>query len=99
MDRMAHQNTDQLTTPVGREISVDELSVRGRTAWLRSYSFVVALYIVTMAVTGAAFMGDTIGYADSILESKFFEFGHLLWFTLGWLARSEEHTSELQSRG
>ena len=83
---MAHQNTDQLTTPVGREISVDELSVRGRTAWLRSYSFVVALYIVTMAVTGAAFMGDTIGYADSILESKFFEFGHLLWFTLGWLA-------------
>ncbi|HEY1266903.1 MAG TPA: hypothetical protein VGH16_06575 [Candidatus Binatia bacterium] len=31
-------------------------------------------------------MGDTIGYADSILESKFFEFGHLLWFFIGWLA-------------
>ncbi|HKA33239.1 MAG TPA: hypothetical protein VKH64_08510 [Candidatus Binatia bacterium] len=83
---MSHPDTDHFTTSVGRELAVDELGARGHTAWLRSYGFVIALYAAISVVTGAAFMGDTIGYADSILESKFFEFGHLLWFPLGWLA-------------
>ena len=46
---------------------------------------VVASYVAATALTDAHFMGDTLGYADAILAGRLWEFGHVLWYPLGWL--------------
>ena len=54
----------------------------------------VAIYVAILAVTRAAYFGDTVGYAQNILAfdrdrtaglKDFWDFGHLLWRPLGWL--------------
>src|SRR5437016_12649904 len=54
------------------------------SAWLRRYSLVRVVYLGATWVTGAHFMGDTVGYAEAILASRLGEFGHLLLYPLGW---------------
>jgi hypothetical protein len=59
-----------------------------RHAW---WVFTSALYALSMTMTAALYMSDTVDYAGSIKhalegESRFFwEFGHLLWRPLGYL--------------
>ena len=63
---------------------------------LRRYTAVALAYVLATALTDAAFMGDTPGYTRAILtyehggayiwDNPFWEFGHLLWRPLGWLA-------------
>ncbi len=53
-------------------------------AWFRRYSLILLVYLGATFVTHAHFMGDTVGYAQAILASRFGEFGHLLWYPLGW---------------
>lgn len=61
-------------------------------ARLRLYAPVVLIYIGALICTGAAFMGDTVHYVNSVMARieggylHFWEFGHLLWRPLGWLA-------------
>ena len=65
-------------------------------AWLRTYAPVVVAFVLAAWLTDAWFMGDTAVYAGSILnydaganptrEFPFWEFGHLLWRPVGWLA-------------
>jgi hypothetical protein len=66
------------------------------TGALRRDAVVALAYVLATALTDAAFMGDTPGYARAILayehggayiwDNPFWEFGHLLWRPLGWLA-------------
>ena len=63
---------------------------------LRAYAPVAAAFLLATWLTGAWFMGDTAVYTGSILnydagaqptrEFPFWEFGHLLWRPVGWLA-------------
>lgn len=65
-------------------------------ARLWSYAPVVAAFLLATWLTDAWFMGDTSVYAGSILnydagrpptrEFPFWEFGHLVWRPIGWLA-------------
>ena len=52
--------------------------------WVRRYGFVLVAYLGVTSATGAYNMGDTLYYSRLILASKFGEFGHLLWYPLGW---------------
>src|SRR5437016_10742208 len=54
-------------------------------AWLRRYGLVLAIYLGATYATRAEFMGDTVHGEELILASKLGEFGHLLWYPLGWL--------------
>ena len=54
------------------------------SAWFRRYSLVLVAYLGATWVTDAHFMGDTVGYAEAILASRLGEFGHVLWYPLGW---------------
>ncbi len=54
-------------------------------AWLRRYGLVLAVYLAATYATRAEFMGDTVHVEELILASKLGEFGHLLWYPLGWL--------------
>src|SRR3989454_535531 len=54
------------------------------SAWFRRYSLVLVAYLGATWVTDAHFMGDTVGYAEAILASRLWEFGHVLWYPLGW---------------
>jgi hypothetical protein len=74
--------------PTAVDVSVprnDASTATSLAGWLRTYGLAIALYIAVIALTGAQFMGDTVGYAEAIVESKLFEFGHFLWFPLGWI--------------
>jgi hypothetical protein len=60
------------------------------------YGLCVVVYLLATAGTDAHFMGDTPGYTNAIRayehggayiwDNPFWEFGHLLWRPLGWLA-------------
>ena len=52
--------------------------------WFRRYSLVLVAYFGATWATAANFMGDTVGYAEAILAPRLGEFGHLLWYPLGW---------------
>src|SRR5438445_6148420 len=54
------------------------------SAWFRRYRLVLVAYLGATWVTDAHFMGDTVGYAEAILASRLGEFGHVLWYPLGW---------------
>ena len=43
-------------------------------------------YVLLVALTVPFFMGDTLGYADAILERRFTDFGHFGWYLLGYVA-------------
>lgn len=55
---------------------------------MRRYGVALMAYLLATWLTDAHFMGDTVGYVNTILTggSKIWEFGHLLWRPLGWLA-------------
>lgn len=61
-------------------------------AWFRPYAYVSGVYIFATWLTRAFFQGDTLDYVDSIMAHirggyyEFWDFGHLLWRPLGWLA-------------
>lgn len=47
----------------------------------------ISLYLLVSVFTGAWFMADTVDYVDSVVNhTEFWEFGHLLWRPIGWLA-------------
>ncbi|OLD64302.1 MAG: hypothetical protein AUI47_06725 [Acidobacteria bacterium 13_1_40CM_2_68_5] len=52
--------------------------------WFRRYGVILVAYLGATWITDPYFMGDTVGYAKAILESRLGEFGHLLWYPLGW---------------
>ncbi|MDT4895756.1 MAG: hypothetical protein QOH25_833 [Acidobacteriota bacterium] len=65
--------------------------------WLRRYGLVVGAYLLATWLTDPYFMGDTWAYVESVLAhqqgfdylhttNSFWEFGHLFWRPLGWLA-------------
>lgn len=65
--------------------------------WLRRYGVVVGVYLLALWLAAPYFMGDTWAYVESILAyqnsgdylnatNSFWEFGHLFWRPLGWLA-------------
>lgn len=60
--------------------------------WLGLFGPALAVYLFATLVTDAFFMADTADYVDSIAafddgaDYKFWEFGHLLWRPLGWVA-------------
>jgi len=70
---------------------LDELNGEGWRTRLRLYAPVILIYIGALLCTGAAFMGDTVHYANSVMARieggylYFWEFGHVLWRPLGWL--------------
>ena len=43
-------------------------------------------YVLLVAFTVPFFMGDTLGYADAILQRRFTDFGHFGWYLLGYVA-------------
>jgi hypothetical protein len=58
---------------------------------LRVYGFVILTYLLVTAYTGSFFMADTEDYVASILafpnrNIEFWDFGHILWRPLGWIA-------------
>lgn len=67
-----------------------------RREWLRADAATLALYVLATWLTDAYFMGDTPGYTAAIRayehggayiwDNPFWEFGHLLWRPIGWLA-------------
>ena len=59
--------------------------MRARRSWLRRYSLVIAAYILVTLITVPFYMGDTVGYASAIVRKDFSDFGHFLWFPVGWL--------------
>lgn len=69
----------------------DELQGDGWRERVRLYAPVVLIYVGALLCTGAAFMGDTVHYANSVMARieggylHFWEFGHVLWRPLGWL--------------
>jgi hypothetical protein len=78
---------------------VDKMALTGtrvfqkrNIAWIRPYAFISAVYILASWLTRPFFQGDTFDYVDSILAKlngrylEFWEFGHLLWRPIGWLA-------------
>lgn len=65
--------------------------------WLRRYGLVAGAYLAATWLTDPYFMGDTWAYVESVLAhqqgfdhlhttNSFWEFGHLYWRPLGWLA-------------
>jgi hypothetical protein len=64
-----------------------------RFDWIRTYALPTGIYLFATLLTDAYFMGDTPGYATSILayehggsvgwDNPFWEFGHLLWRPIG----------------
>jgi hypothetical protein len=60
--------------------------------WLRQYGLIAVVYIFATWFTKPWLMGDTTDYVDSIFAHQhgrylqFWEFGHLFWRPLGWLA-------------
>ena len=78
---------------------IDTSALRDPQAWqkwniarLRPYAFVSAVYIFATWLTRSAFQADTPEYVGSISEHiqgryvNFWEFGHLFWRPIGWLA-------------
>jgi hypothetical protein len=62
----------------------------GRTSsppgWLRTLGPTALAYILATALTGAYFWGDSVDYAEDVLDgSHFWDFGHLFWRPLGTL--------------
>ena len=55
--------------------------------WLRRYGVALMTYLLATWLTDAHFMGDTVGYVNTILagDNRIWEFGHLLWRPLGLL--------------
>ena len=59
---------------------------------LRPYAYVSGVYVFSTWLTRPFLQGDTSDYAASIVAQmrggyyEFWEFGHLLWRPLGWLA-------------
>ena len=51
---------------------------------MRKYFPVIITYIVVTWFTVPFTMGDTVGYADAIVKHRFQDFGHYLWYPLGW---------------
>ena len=51
---------------------------------MRKYYPVIISYLVVTWFTVPLTMGDTIGYADAIVKHRFQDFGHYLWYPLGW---------------
>ncbi len=60
--------------------------------WLRPYAFISCVYFLASWWTRPIYQGDTSDYVASILEHirggyyGFWDFGHLMWRPLGWLA-------------
>ncbi|HEX5734100.1 MAG TPA: hypothetical protein VF131_14800, partial [Blastocatellia bacterium] len=52
---------------------------------MRKYYPVIISYLVVTWFTVPLTMGDTIGYADAIVRHRFQDFGHYLWYPLGWV--------------
>ncbi len=69
---------------ISREIH-NEAATESRQKWWRRYGLTLAVYLLVSWMTEANVHTDTIGYADSILARRFNDFGHFLWFPLGWL--------------
>src|SRR5271154_2054173 len=60
--------------------------VRAPVAPFRTFGPVVLVYLLATLLTGAQFWGDSIDYAEGILDHRnFWDFGHLFWRPLGWL--------------
>lgn len=78
-----------LASAIGRGTSClsekNDVMVARSAAWLRRYGFAVIVYLGVTWLTDAYLMGDSIWYANDILASRLWEFGHLLWRPLGWL--------------
>jgi len=54
--------------------------------WLRTLGPAALAYVIATALLGAHFWGDSIYYAEDILDGRrFWDFGHLYWRPLGWL--------------
>ncbi len=54
--------------------------------WLRTLGPAALAYVVATALTGAFFWGDSVDYAEGVLDgSHFWDFGHLFWRPLGTL--------------
>ena len=51
---------------------------------MRKYLPVIITYVVVTWFTVPFTMGDTVGYADAIVKHRFQDFGHYLWYPLGW---------------
>jgi len=68
-----------------------EFETESWSARLRLHLPVILIYTGALLCTGAAFMGDTVHYANSVMARieggylHFWEFGHVLWRPLGWL--------------
>ncbi len=55
---------------------------------LREHVLVTLFYVLATALATPHYMGDTTNYAGTITDwsiRSIWEFGHLLWFPLGWL--------------
>jgi hypothetical protein len=62
------------------------LKARANDAVVRDQVVVGCAYLLLVALTVPFFMGDTVGYADAILERRFTDFGHFGWYLLGYVA-------------
>jgi hypothetical protein len=57
-----------------------------------AFVFCLVVYLLLTYFTAAAFFGDSVDYASSIVSrfngtyDEFWEFGHVLWRPMGWLA-------------
>ena len=59
--------------------------MQGNTArFFNKYGLVVGVYIIATLVTTAYRMKDTVEYAEAIQLAQFKDFGHFLWFPLGY---------------
>jgi hypothetical protein len=89
------------STPRGRLSLTDSGTVgisdarilKGRNiAWFRPYVYISVVYIFVTWLTRPFFQGDTLDYVGSIVAHtrgkyyEFWDFGHLFWRPIGWLA-------------
>ena len=51
---------------------------------MRKYFPVIITYLLVTWFTVPFTMGDTVGYADAIVKHRFQDFGHYLWYPMGW---------------
>src|SRR5262249_12416491 len=67
------------------DITAKPKTARSVRPWLLASAF---LYVVSIALTRSPFLGDTIFYAEDIMNGlRLWEFAHALWRPLGYALR------------
>jgi hypothetical protein len=74
------------------ELSAAAFPKHWNIAWIGPYACVGGVYLIATWLTRPFFQGDTRDYVDSIVRRiggeyfEFWEFGHVAWRPLGWMA-------------